>query len=109
MYCQWVLDKIHNLTCDTKLVPVFAHIHRYIDAYSKLQFQEILNTNAIFQVNAEAFANFREHRFVKKLILSGANVAFGSNAYNLENRKPNFDLLKKKSKSDWILHSDEIF
>lgn len=107
-YGRWVLDEIHDLVCDTKLIPVFAHIHRYIGIYSRDELDEVLNTNAIFQVNAEAFANFRERRFVKKLIHSGAKVVFGSDAHNLMDRKPNFDLLKKRAKADWILKSDEV-
>lgn len=101
-YGRWVLDEIHDLVCDTQLTPVFAHIHRYIGIYSKSELNEVLNENAVFQVNAEAFSNFRERRFVKKLINSGAEVVFGSDAHNLNNRKPNFDLLKKKAKSDWL-------
>lgn len=107
-YGCWVLDEIHNLVCDTKLIPVFAHIHRYIGIYSKDELYEVLNSNAVFQVNAEAFANFRERRFVNELIRSGAKVVFGSDAHNLADRQPNFDLLKKKVKEDWILKSDEV-
>lgn len=107
-YERWVLDEIHNLVCDTKLIPIFAHIHRYIGIYSKDELYEVLNSNAVFQVNAEAFANFRERRFVNELIRSGAKVVFGSDAHNLADRQPNFDLLKKKVKEDWILKSDEV-
>lgn len=107
-YGRWVLDEIHDLVCDTKLIPVFAHIHRYIGIYSRDELDEVLNTNAVFQVNAEAFANFRERRFAKKLIRSGAKVVFGSDAHNLTDRKPNFDLLKNRAKADWILKSDEV-
>lgn len=107
-YGRWVLDEIHDLVCDTKLIPVFAHIHRYIGIYSRSELDEVLSTNAVFQVNAEAFANFRERRFAKKLIRSGAKVVFGSDAHNLTDRKPNFDLLKNRAKADWILKSDEV-
>lgn len=106
-YGRWVLDEIHNLAYETKIIPVFAHIHRYIEIYSRDEQDEILNTNAVFQVNAEAFASFRERKFVKKLIHSGEKVVFGSDTHNLTDRKPNFDLLKKKAKTDWILKSDE--
>ncbi len=106
-YGRWVLDEIHNLKC-AGIVPVFAHIHRYVRIYSKSQIDEILNTDAIFQVITEAFAIFRERRFVKKLIRSEAKVVFGSDAHHLTDRKPDFDLLKKKAKTDWILKSDEV-
>lgn len=107
-YGRWVLDEIHNLKC-AGIVPVLAHIHRYIGIYSKSQLDEILNTDAIFQVNTETFAGFRESGFVKKLIRSSAKVVFGSNAHNLADRKPNFDLLKRKVKAEVIGGSDAMF
>ena len=107
-YGRWVLDEIHNLRC-AEIVPVLAHIHRYMWTYSKLQLDEILNINAIFQVNTEAFAGFREHGFVKKLIRSGAKVVFGSDAHDLSDRKPDFELLKRKVKAGMIGGSDAIF
>lgn len=106
-YGRWVLDEIHNLKC-AGIVPMLAHIHRYIGIYSKSQLNEILNTDAIFQVNAEAFASFRERRFVKKLIRSGAKVVFGSDAHNITDRKPNWDLLKRKIKAKMITGADVI-
>jgi len=108
-YGRWILNEIHNLTCDTGLVPILAHIHRYAKIYSKSQMNEILNMNAVFQVNAEAFSSFSDRRFVKSLISSGINVVFGSDSHNLTNRKPNFDLLLKKAKPEWITYSDRLF
>lgn len=105
-YGRWVLDEIHNLKC-AGIVPVLAHIHRYIGIYTKSQLDEILNTDAIFQVNAEAFASFCERRFVKKLIRSGAKVVFGSDAHNLSDRKPNYDLLGRKVKAE-VIESAEM-
>lgn len=107
-YGRWVLDEIHNLTCDTGIVPMLAHIHRYIGMYSKLQLDEILSSDAVFQVNTAAFADFREHRFVKKLIRSGAKIVFGSDAHDLSDRKPNFDLLKRNVKAEVIECSNGI-
>lgn len=106
-YGRWVLDEIHNLKC-AGFVPVLAHVHRYIGGYSKLQLDEILNTDAIFQVNTEVFASFRERRFVKKLIRSNARVVFGSDAHDLADRKPDFEVLKRKVKAKIIEASDAV-
>lgn len=107
-YGRWVIDEIHNLKC-AGIVPMLAHIHRYIGGYSKLQLDEILNTDAIFQVNTEVFASFRERRFVKKLIRSNARVVFGSDAHDLADRKPDFEVLKRKVKAEVIGGSDAMF
>lgn len=106
-YGRWVLDEIHNLKC-AGFVPVLAHVHRYIGGYSKLQLDEILNTDAIFQVNTEVFASFRERRCVKKLIRSNARVVFGSDAHDLADRKPDFEVLKRKVKAKIIEASDAV-
>ncbi len=106
-YGRWVLDEIHKLKC-AGFVPVLAHVHRYIGGYSKLQLDEILNTDAIFQVNTEVFASFRERRFVKKLIRSNARVVFGSDAHDLADRKPDFEVLKRKVKAKIIEASDAV-
>lgn len=107
-YGRWVLDEIHNLKC-AGIMPVLAHIHRYVGLYSKSQIDEILSSDAVFQVNTEAFANFRERRFVKELIRSGAKIVFGSDAHNLSDRKPDFELLKRKAKADVIEFSNSVF
>ena len=107
-YGRWVPDEIHNLTRGTHLVPVLAHIHRYIGIYTKSQIDEILSSDAVFQVNTEAFANFRERRFVKKLIRSGVRIVFGSDAHDLVDRKPDFDLLKRNVKAEVIERSNGI-
>lgn len=89
-------------------MPVLAHIHRYIGIYTKSQIDEILSSDAVFQVNTEAFANFRERRFVKKLIRSGVRIVFGSDAHDLVDRKPDFDLLKRNVKAEVIERSNGI-
>ena len=107
-YGRWVLDEIHDLKC-VGIVPVLAHIHRYIGIYTKPQLDEILNMDAVFQVNTEAFANFKERRFVKRLIRSGAMIVFGSDAHNLADRKPNWDLLKRNVNAEVIEISGSVF
>ncbi len=106
-YGRWVLDEIHNLRC-AGIVPMLAHIHRYIGVYSTSQICEILDSDVIFQVNVEAFSSFRERRFVKKLIRSGTKIVFGSDAHNLTDRRPNFDSLKRNAKAELIEYSDGL-
>lgn len=99
---HWYLEEINDIAFEYALTPVIAHIHRYLDYYSKSEYAEVLELNAIFQINNEAFGNFRERRFVKSLINEGYLYLFGSDAHNLSDRKPNWDLLKSKVKPDII-------
>ena len=105
---HWYLDEITDISYEYGVTPIIAHIHRYLGYYSKADYEEILKLDAIFQINNEAFGSFRERRFVKSLIKEGYPYLFGSDAHDLGERKPNWDLLKKKVRSDVIDSAEMI-
>lgn len=105
---HWYIEEISNISIEYGFTPIIAHIHRYLDYYSKSEYEEVLKLDAIFQINNEAFGNFKERRFVKSLIKEGYLYLFGSDAHNLSDRKPNWDLLKKKVKADVIDDAEVI-
>ena len=104
-------DEVYNISYDYKLKPVIAHIHRYVRLYEKSEIEEILNLDAIFQINNQAFKNFRERNFVISLIKEGYPLIFGSDCHNMTSRTPDFDvLLKRKGKLQNIIDkSNSIF
>lgn len=108
-YAEWMSEEIHNISCEYNLKPIIAHVHRYLSFYSKAEMEQLLKTDAVFQVNNEAFRSFHEKRLVKKLIKNEAPIVFGSDCHNTSNRKPNFDLLAKKISPEIISDSDSIF
>lgn len=107
-YAPWMSEEIYNIAAEFHLQVILAHVHRYLEYYSKSEIQKILSHNVIFQVNNEAFGNWKERRFVKALIAEEKPVVFGSDAHNLENRRPNWDLLTRKCKPEVIVSSDQI-
>ena len=106
-FASWYLEEITDTAYEYGFTPIIAHIHRYLDYYKKSELEEVLKLDAIFQINNEAFGSFREKRFVKSLINDGYPYLFGSDAHNLSDRKPNWDLLQKKAK-DSIIEGAEI-
>ena len=102
------IDEITNISYEYGLTPIIAHIHRYLDYYSKAEYEEVLSLDAIFQINNEAFGNFRERKFVKNLIKAGYPYLFGSDAHDDADRRPNWDLLRKKAKADVINNAEYI-
>lgn len=108
-YADWMSEEVYNISCEYHLIPVIAHIHRYIGYYSRSEMENILKMNAVFQINNEAFGSFREKRFVKSLIKMGIPFVFGSDSHNMSGRKPNFDLLVKKTSPECIEASDMLF
>ena len=102
------LEEINEIACGFGLKPVLAHIHRYLSFYSRSEMEEVLRTDAVLQFNNEAFGSFREKRFVKSLIKEGYPYVFGSDAHNLTDRRPNWDLLCKKAKQEVIDGAEDI-
>lgn len=103
-------DEIYSISYDYKLKPVIAHIHRYIGLYEKSEIEELLKIDAVFQINNQAFRNFREKHFVKSLIKEGYPLVFGSDCHNMTSRIPDFDVILKKGKlKESIERSDKIF
>lgn len=108
-FSHWLLEEVADISYEYGFTPIIAHIHRYLEYYSKLEMQEVLKTDAIFQINNEAFGNFKEKKFVRMLIKEGYPYLFGSDAHNLTDRKPNWELLKKKVTDDVIDSAELLF
>lgn len=104
------IEEIRNITYDYNLKPVIAHLHRYINFYKIHEIMEFLNLDAIFQINAEAFQNRKERKFVMQIINDGHPVVFGSDCHGVSHRSPNFEpIFKQFNKSyDIILNSDKV-
>lgn len=108
-YSSWMETEIFNIAAEYKLKPVIAHIHRYTELFTKEQMEHILGFPAIFQINNEAFSSFGQSRFVKKLIKYELPLIFGSDAHNLSNRKPNWDMIcKNRHRAELAENSDKI-
>ena len=108
-YEKWMSEEIYNIAAEYKLKVMLAHVHRCLPYYSKSELETILNSNAIYQINNEAFASWRERGFVKKIMAVHTHFVFGSDAHNLTDRRPNWDLLQKKVKADALEVSDSMF
>lgn len=107
-YSSWMEEEIYNISAEYKLKPVIAHIHRYMDIFSREQMNSVLKMKAIFQVNNETFGSFKQRNFVRKLIKNGYPIIFGSDSHNLLDRKPNWELLRKKVSADILENSEKI-
>lgn len=108
-YEKWMSEEIYNIAAEFKLKVMLAHVHRYLPYYSKEELETVLHCNAIYQINNEAFASWKEKRIAKKVMAEHTHFAFGSDAHNTLSRKPNWDLLQKKVKGPDIAASDSMF
>ena len=108
-YAKWMSEEIYNVSVEYKLKVMLAHVHRYLEYYSKEEIEGILSTNAIMQINNEAFSSWKEKKIAKRIIADEKQFVFGSDTHNTSSRKPDWDLLKKKVKPEIIKFSDEVF
>lgn len=107
-YAHWMLEEIFAISQRYALTPVLAHIHRYVHFYTKSQLEEVLQADAVFQINNEAFFDFRERRFAMSLIRRGFPYLFGSDAHNTSSRRPNWDFLLQKVKPDILERAETL-
>lgn len=107
-YEKWISEEIYNISAEYGLKVILAHIHRYIEYYSNEQMKQILYTDAVFQINNEAFESLSKRSFVKSLIKQNKPVVFGSDCHNVTERKPNWKLVKRKCNPDILENASRI-
>ena len=107
-YKPWMSEEIYNISAEYGLKIMIAHVHRCLPYFSKEELSDLLASKYVLQLNNEAYSSWSERKLVKKIIDSTNRFAFGSDAHNISERKPNWDLLKKKAKPEAIDISDGI-
>ncbi len=95
-YDKWMLQEVENLTYAHRVMPILAHLDRYVLA--GLMTQEEARRVCEFpegtvQLNASISSSLRGKRLLHRLVRGGYPVVFGSDAHNLTDRAPHFDRL----------------
>ena len=107
-FAHWMLEEIDAISHLYALTPVMAHIHRYVQFYRKTQLDDVLQIDAVFQINNSAFRWFRERNFARRLIKEEYPYLFGSDAHNMTERRPDWDFLLKKVRPDDLKEAQEL-
>ena len=107
-YEDWMSEEIKAISSEHGLKVILAHVHRYLQYYSPENFEKLLETDAIFQFNNDAFLVPREAKLLEQVLESGKKVVFGSDAHNTESRRPNWDVLTEKCDPCILKASDEL-
>jgi protein-tyrosine phosphatase len=108
-YMSWMSEEVYNMAAEHDLKVALAHIHRYRHYYNNEVLKQLIDSDCVMQINIEAFTGFRQKLIAKDIIRSGKRFIFGSDAHNKDDRKPCWDLLKKKVDPKKIKASDDIF
>ena len=93
---KWMFDFIGHIRSEG-IVPLFAHMERYFEG-GTFKYQKLFENEkeAYMQFNAEVFLSWFGRSIVKKLLsIEGVMPVLGSDAHNMNGRKPCIDKAEK--------------
>ena len=93
-FTEWtdsVFREIDNLSQRLSVIPVIAHLDRYLSMQNKKAIEELIRKEVIISVNAESFSIKKYLRFILKLMGEGVIYMLGSDCHNLDKRNPNIE------------------
>ena len=91
---KWMIEEIEEIIYSHSIIPVFAHVDRYISIYNKKEYKLLFSIKeAVFQINNKSIEDKKFMKLLKKIASTNLYVVFGSDAHNLKSRPPNFDII----------------
>ncbi len=114
-FCQWtdaMYEDIGKLLHKQELTIVLAHIERYIDFQKKKDvWNRIFELPVIAQMNAGPFIRWSGRSKVIKLAKARDTILLGSDAHNMDSRKPNLasgrQIIEAKIGSHFLKNIDQ--
>lgn len=89
---KWTENEVAELGAiknEQGLIPIIAHIERYIDKQSKDLYPMIFSGDILIQANADAFLERKTRKRMMKMLMQGEVDLLGSDCHNLTTRIPN--------------------
>ena len=115
-FCQWT-DAMHEdvgkLIRKQGLTVVLAHIERYIEFQKKKDvWNQIFELPVIAQMNAGPFTRWNSRGKVVRLAKEREQILLGSDAHNMENRRPNLaeaqNVIRKKLGEEFLSGQEQL-
>lgn len=115
-FCQWT-DAMHEdvgkLIRKQGLTVVLAHIERYIEFQKKKDvWNQIFELPVIAQMNAGPFTRWNSRGKVIRLAKEREQILLGSDAHNMENRRPNLaeaqNVIRKKLGEEFLSGQEQL-
>lgn len=86
---SWYNHEIYDIISKHEIIPVMAHIERYLTSPKDLKkLEPLVSFGVKFQVNAQSFLTFSGRRIIRELAANGLISAIASDAHNLSHRSP---------------------
>lgn len=101
-----IIDELYVIKASLGLVPVIAHIDRYIQYQDSDSFSEIFAGDFLIQANASAFESSKSAKKVLNMLKDGEIDFLGSDCHNTTDRSPDISraisIIEKKLGKDAI-------
>lgn len=91
-FSKWssnVVREVSNICSSRGIVPILAHIERYLSNQRPEALEQLLNLNVLVQMNAEPLLHFSSRRQARTMLKNGIVQLLGSDCHNLTTRAPN--------------------
>jgi len=88
---SWFYDELYRLENNRGLIPIIAHLERYINLPGQVnRFDKLLEQDVLVQINASSLLKFLPFQVVKKLLKRNAFTVLGSDCHDTKYRPCNF-------------------
>ena len=105
------IRSVQNMCLTRGIVPILAHIERYIPIQSRNMLAQILEQDVLVQMNAEHLLHLTTRRQARQLLNNDTVNFLGTDCHNMTNRAPNMgkaiNYLKKKKMDDALIQIAE--
>jgi len=114
-FVRWgkdVIRSLHNI-CNTRgVIPIIAHLERYLGRQSAQSIHQLLQADVLVQVNTGQFERCISRRKACGLLRSGVVQLLGSDCHNTTDRAPNMgaavEYLQKHGMQDVLEHINRL-
>ena len=89
VWTEYALKEVVDISCQSGIIPVIAHVERYLFAQKKGVAERLLQSGVLFQANAEFLTEWRRRSKAIRMFRHGEIHFIGSDCHNLTHRSPN--------------------
>lgn len=106
------IDQIYDLMSRRGVIPVFAHLERYLKLQRQDHIDEIIRMGTPIQLSCEPLLHFIDRRPLLKMLKNGQGHLLASDCHGIEQRRPNLkaglDEIRKRlgdEMADQLIHT----
>ncbi|MBQ9779580.1 MAG: capsular polysaccharide biosynthesis protein [Clostridia bacterium] len=105
-WTEYALKEVVDIACQGRIIPVIAHVERYLFIQKKGVAERLLQNGVLFQVNSEFLTEWKRRRKALRMLKHEQIHFLGSDCHNLSDRSPNagegYALLEKRLGRDFV-------